>query len=598
MGGAPTAPAPAGGAVPTISIGDFGHALRDAEFAEPDLCFIQVYDAHSARKDTLMGGGTFNLNHWRSQLSPTGPRTPNSAGRALFNPLQGLSEQSGAAAAVEDAMEFTAKKHLWLDYQLLRAGTVCISVTMSRRPGDSHATVTVVVEGADDLRNPSDESELGLGLRSYVMKAMWPTVLLICYLAVGIMLFTRVRCGLDKGEAVATSEAGDDGLHADGWHVEDISPSGHWCQTSWFLDALYFSIVTLTTVGYGDFFPETTGTRVIAIFFILFGTTLFTFALAELADSVAEATRLRRELTRIEGKMGPDSPELLARAGASAAPLQLLTAVVPSSRQGQQVLKDVSAIAGVIAIGAALFYLEAMTYEAPGAPGELAIVSNHGRELGVLDALYVAVVTSSTVGYGDFSPRSDWCKVAFLFYIPLSILAFANAMSHIFELPFQARAAANAKKMEKIYGHRLGYDEFKLLVNTGTDAPVCTRDEYILHMLLLTRKIDQTDIREAARAFDKLDVNGDKVLDITDVREFQDPMASPPAFCKDYALAQLRRNCDEDDFEREARFLEHAIDYDISKRYDDERNHVSYAAKRGSIGHADTAVHTSLNVYA
>ena len=56
-------------------------------------------------------------------------------------------------------------------------------------------------------------------------------------------------------------------------------------------------------------------------------------------------------------------------------------------------------------------------------------------------------MTSSTVGYGDFSPRSDWCKVAFLFYIPLSILAFANAMSHIFELPFQARAAANAEKV-------------------------------------------------------------------------------------------------------------------------------------------------------
>ena len=33
-----------------MAVGDFAHVLRDAEFAEPDLCFIQVYDGHRARK--------------------------------------------------------------------------------------------------------------------------------------------------------------------------------------------------------------------------------------------------------------------------------------------------------------------------------------------------------------------------------------------------------------------------------------------------------------------------------------------------------------------------------------------------------------------
>ena len=48
--------------------------------------------------------------------------------------------------------------------------------------------------------------------------------------------------------------------------------------------------------------------------------------------------------------------------------------------------------------------IQAMTYEAPGAPGELAIVSSHGRELGVLDALYVAVVALAIGGAAIESP--------------------------------------------------------------------------------------------------------------------------------------------------------------------------------------------------
>jgi len=38
-----------------------------------------------------------------------------------------------------------------------------------------------------------------------------------------------------------------------------------------YVDALYFSIITLTTIGYGDFSPQTTEGKLFTIFYIILG---------------------------------------------------------------------------------------------------------------------------------------------------------------------------------------------------------------------------------------------------------------------------------------------------------------------------------------
>jgi len=41
-------------------------------------------------------------------------------------------------------------------------------------------------------------------------------------------------------------------------------------QWNW-IDCVYFSVVTLTTVGYGDFAPSTNGGKIFTIFYIIIG---------------------------------------------------------------------------------------------------------------------------------------------------------------------------------------------------------------------------------------------------------------------------------------------------------------------------------------
>jgi voltage-gated potassium channel Kch len=49
----------------------------------------------------------------------------------------------------------------------------------------------------------------------------------------------------------------------------------HFVEDMKWLDAFYFTFVTLATVGYGDFVPKTDAGKIFTMFYILFGITIF-----------------------------------------------------------------------------------------------------------------------------------------------------------------------------------------------------------------------------------------------------------------------------------------------------------------------------------
>jgi voltage-gated potassium channel Kch len=84
----------------------------------------------------------------------------------------------------------------------------------------------------------------------------------------------------------------------------------YWRFEDWtYFEALYFCIVTLTTVGYGDFSPTTTGTQIFTIFYILTG---FGVLVALLTSVAQQYLRLKAEpgraRTRLQARRQRDSP--------------------------------------------------------------------------------------------------------------------------------------------------------------------------------------------------------------------------------------------------------------------------------------------------
>lgn len=61
------------------------------------------------------------------------------------------------------------------------------------------------------------------------------------------------------------------------------------------IDSLYFSVITLTTVGYGDFSPATTPGKVFTMFYVLVGIGIFVALVTQIAGHLVEARKEKEQ---------------------------------------------------------------------------------------------------------------------------------------------------------------------------------------------------------------------------------------------------------------------------------------------------------------
>lgn len=252
----------------------------------------------------------------------------------------------------------------------------------------------------------------------------------------------------------------------------------HWAVE----DSMYFTVVTLTTVGYGDMTPSTPCGRLFMSAFAIVGIAILAVAISVIGSRFVETQMLLIEDNKknndnvVLGKIGERTPN--TNADGSAMPLQ-------------QILKYISLI--VFFVSGAWFLFR-------------------GDDWTLIKLMYFIVATSTTIGYGDILPISNDQRLFGIVYILISVGVMGEFLGCISGYVLEIRQKKFHKSMEK---HKFNVSDIKLM-DADRSGDV-SELEYVLFMLKSMNKVDGDLLDALSSKFRELDVTGDGSLNMDDL---------------------------------------------------------------------------------
>ncbi|XP_010243698.1 PREDICTED: two-pore potassium channel 3-like isoform X1 [Nelumbo nucifera] len=247
------------------------------------------------------------------------------------------------------------------------------------------------------------------------------------------------------------------------------------------VDALYFCIVTMCTIGYGDITPTTTPTKVFSIMFVLVG---FGFVDILLTGMVSYVLDLQESmlLRAVKGGGGHDARSYF----------------VDVKKGRMRIRMKVALALGVVIL----------------CIGVGTAVMHFVERLGWLDSFYLSVMSVTTVGYGDHAFKSLQGRLFASIWLLVSTLAVARAFLYLAEARLDKRHRMMAKW---VLHHDMTIAEF-LAADIDNNGCV-SKSEFVIYKLKEMGKIAEKDILQICNQFDRLDTGNCGKITLADLME-------------------------------------------------------------------------------
>ncbi|KAM7500637.1 hypothetical protein LguiA_025051 [Lonicera macranthoides] len=248
------------------------------------------------------------------------------------------------------------------------------------------------------------------------------------------------------------------------------------------VDALYFCIVTMCTIGYGDITPDSTVTKLFSIMFVLVG---FGFIDILLSGMVSYMLDLQENylLKTVKGTGGEHEPGSM---------------IIDVKKGRMRIRMKVALALGVVVL----------------CIGVGVAVMHFVEKLGWLDSFYLSVMSVTTVGYGDRAFTSMPGRIFASIWLLVSTLAVARAFLYLAE----ARVDKRHRMMAKwVLGQDMTVAQF-LAADIDNNGFV-SKSEYVIYKLKEMGKVSEKDVLQICKKFDRLDSGNCGKISLSDLME-------------------------------------------------------------------------------
>ncbi|KAL5066388.1 hypothetical protein RYX36_028125 [Vicia faba] len=252
-------------------------------------------------------------------------------------------------------------------------------------------------------------------------------------------------------------------------------------KTYGFLDALYFCVVTMTTVGYGDLVPNSTIAKLLACLYVFTGMALGGLILSKAADYIVEKQEvyLVKAICKAE-KLG----------------LEEVSKELVTKKSKYKFLLSISTFVVLMITGTVFLYFV--------------------EKLDFVDAFYCVCSTVTTLGYGDKSFSTPIGRTFAVFWILSSTICLAQCFAYLADFYTEDRQRSLAKM---VLTRKFSPRDLEAADLDGDKA--VSAAEFVLYKLKEMGKINQEDVIAVMEIFRKLDYDQSGTLTEADFRNSQ-----------------------------------------------------------------------------